>query len=69
MMRLSVAVSHGSTFEPNTTFTDEALGAKAAAEAGRSCGGMTEGRVLLFSFFLERRRGRASETRQTRGVK
>ena len=35
-MRLSVCVNHGSTFELRTTLTEEALGAKAAAEAGSS---------------------------------
>ena len=40
MIRLSVCVNHGSTFELNTTLTDDALGANAAAEAGSSCGGM-----------------------------
>jgi len=39
-MRFSVCVNHGSTLELNTTFTDVALGAKAAAEAGRSWGGI-----------------------------
>jgi hypothetical protein len=33
-MRFSVCVSHGSTFELKTTLTEDALGAKAAAEAG-----------------------------------
>ena len=33
-IRFKVCVNHGSTFELNTTLTDEALGAKAAAEAG-----------------------------------
>ena len=41
-MRLSVCVNHGSTLDPKTTFTDEARGAKAAAEAGNSCGGIVE---------------------------
>jgi hypothetical protein len=40
LIRLSVCVNHGSTFELNTTLTEDALGAKAAAEAGNSCGGM-----------------------------
>jgi hypothetical protein len=40
LMRLSVCVSHGSTFEPRTTLTDDALGAKAAAEAGNSWTGI-----------------------------
>lgn len=35
-IRFSVCVNHGSTFELNTTLTDVALGAKAAAEAGNS---------------------------------
>lgn len=39
-MRLRVCVSHGSTLEPSTTLTEEARGAKAAAEAGSSCGGI-----------------------------
>lgn len=34
LMRLRVWVNHGSTFELNTTLTELALGAKAAAEAG-----------------------------------
>ena len=46
LMRFSVCVNQGSTFELNTTLTDDALGAKAAAEAGRSCGGIEE--VLLW---------------------
>lgn len=33
-------MSQGSTLEPRTTLTDEARGAKAAAEAGRSWTGM-----------------------------
>lgn len=40
LMRLRVCVNQGSTLEPRTTLTDEALGAKAAADAGNSCGGM-----------------------------
>ena len=36
LMRFSVCVNHGSTFELKTTLTEVALGAKAAAEAGRS---------------------------------
>jgi hypothetical protein len=44
-MRFSVCVSHGSTLDPKTTLTDDALGAKAAAEAGKSCGG-----ILSLSF-------------------
>ena len=36
LMRFSVCVNQGSTFELNTTLTEEALGAKAAAEAGSS---------------------------------
>jgi hypothetical protein len=39
-IRFNVAVNHGSTFELNTTLTDEALGAKAAAEAGSNWGGI-----------------------------
>lgn len=39
-VRFSVAVNQGSTFELKTTLTDEALGAKAAADAGNSCGGI-----------------------------
>lgn len=35
-IRLSVCVNHGSTFELRTTLTEDALGAKAAAEAGSS---------------------------------
>lgn len=35
-IRFKVCVNHGSTFELKTTLTDEALGAKAAAEAGSS---------------------------------
>ena len=31
-----VCVNHGSTFDPRTTLTEAALGAKAAAEAGSS---------------------------------
>lgn len=38
--RLRVAVNHGSTLELRTTLTEEARGAKAAADAGNSCGGM-----------------------------
>lgn len=38
--RFSVAVNHGSTLELKTTFTEEARGAKAAADAGNNCGGM-----------------------------
>lgn len=40
LTRFSVCVSHGSTLEPRTTLTDEALGAKAAAEAGKSWTGI-----------------------------
>lgn len=36
LMRFSVCVNHGSTFELKTTLTEEALGANAAAEAGNS---------------------------------
>jgi hypothetical protein len=43
-MRFSVCVNHGSTLELRTTLTEVARGAKAAAEAGRSCGGI--GNVL-----------------------
>jgi len=39
-MRFNVWVNHGSTLDPNTTLTEAALGAKAAAEAGNSCGGI-----------------------------
>lgn len=39
-MRLRVCVSQGSTFELKTTLTDEARGAKAAADAGSSWTGM-----------------------------
>jgi hypothetical protein len=39
-MRLRVCVSQGSIFEPKTTLTDEARGAKAAADAGSSWTGM-----------------------------
>ena len=35
-MRFSVCVNHGSTLELKTTLTEDALGAKAAAEAGSS---------------------------------
>ena len=50
--RLRVAVSQGSTFGPRTTLTDEARGAKAAAEAGRSWGGMSGRRLgLIFWVF------------------
>src|SRR5690349_15022443 len=45
LMRLRVCVTHGSILEPSTTFTEEARGAKAAAEAGNSCGGIS-GRSL-----------------------
>jgi hypothetical protein len=41
-MRFSVCVNHGSTLELRTTLTEVARGAKAAAEAGRSCGGIEE---------------------------
>jgi len=41
-MRFNVAVNHGSTFELKTTLTDEALGAKAAADAGSNWGGIEE---------------------------
>ena len=44
-MRFSVCVNHGSTLELRTTLTEVARGAKAAAEAGRSCGGIE---VLLW---------------------
>lgn len=40
LMRFKVCVSHGSTFDPNTTFTVDDLGANAAAEAGSNCGGI-----------------------------
>jgi hypothetical protein len=40
LMRFSVCVNQGSTFELKTTLTEDALGAKAAAEAGSSCGGI-----------------------------
>jgi hypothetical protein len=33
-----MCVSHGSTLGPKTTWTEETLGSKAAAEAGSSCG-------------------------------
>jgi hypothetical protein len=33
-IRFKVCVNHGSTFELRTTLTEDALGAKAAAEAG-----------------------------------
>jgi hypothetical protein len=39
-MRFNVCVNHGSTFELRTTLTDDALGAKAAAEAGSNWGGI-----------------------------
>lgn len=39
-MRFKVCVSHGSTFDPKTTFTVDDLGANAAAEAGSNCGGI-----------------------------
>lgn len=42
LMRLSVCVNHGSTLEPRTTLTEEARGAKAAADAGNNCGGMAK---------------------------
>jgi hypothetical protein len=35
-----MSVTHRSTFDPKTTWTEEALGLKAAAEAGSSCGGI-----------------------------
>jgi hypothetical protein len=38
--RFSVAVNHGSTLELKTTLTEDARGAKAAADAGNNCGGM-----------------------------
>ena len=41
-MRFSVCVNQGSTLEPRTTLTADALGAKAAAEAGSNCGGIEE---------------------------
>ncbi|KAG7124740.1 hypothetical protein HYQ44_001925 [Verticillium longisporum] len=41
-MRFRVCVSQGSTLAPKTTLTEEARGAKAAAEAGSSCGGISE---------------------------
>jgi len=41
-MRFSVCVNHGSTLELKTTLTEDALGAKAAAEAGSNCGGIEE---------------------------
>jgi hypothetical protein len=41
-MRFSVCVNHGSTLELRTTLTELARGAKAAAEAGRSWGGIEE---------------------------
>lgn len=40
LMRFRVCVNQGSTLEPRTTLTEEARGAKAAAEAGRSCTGI-----------------------------
>src|SRR3569833_750396 len=40
LMRFSVCVSHGSTLEPSTSLTEDARGAKAAADAGSSCGGI-----------------------------
>ena len=43
MMRFSVCVNHGSTLDPSTALTDEARGAKAAAEAGSSCTGIVTG--------------------------
>jgi hypothetical protein len=39
-MRFKVCVNHGSTFELRTTLTEDARGAKAAAEAGSNCGGI-----------------------------
>lgn len=43
LMRFSVLVNHGSTLEPSTTLTEDALGAKAAAEAGNSWTGIMAG--------------------------
>jgi hypothetical protein len=40
LMRFNVWVNHGSTLEDRTTFTEDARGAKAAADAGSSCGGI-----------------------------
>lgn len=40
LTRFSVAVNHGSTLELRTTLTEDARGAKAAADAGSNCGGM-----------------------------
>jgi hypothetical protein len=64
-MRFSVCVNHGSTFELRTTLTEVARGAKAAAEAGKSCGGIeevfcgtTERRYLSSDFFQQNNRGR-----------
>lgn len=42
LIRFSVCVNHGSTFELNTTLTEEARGANAAAEAGNNWGGMSK---------------------------
>jgi hypothetical protein len=65
-MRFSVCVNHGSTLELRTTLTEVARGAKAAAEAGRSCGGIgmfcgtTERRYLSSDFFQQEIRGAAA---------
>lgn len=57
--RLSVCVSQGSTLEPNTTLTEDALGAKAAADAGNNCTGMfavCEERREMYCGSISRRR-------------
>jgi hypothetical protein len=52
-----MCVTHGSTLGPKTTWTEEALGLKAAAEAGSSCGGIE----YIFKFLV------AGKTKQIRG--
>ena len=47
LTRFSVTVNHGSTLELKTTLTDDARGAKAAADAGSNCGGMDTGFSLV----------------------
>jgi len=65
-IRFNVAVNHGSTFELNTTLTDEALGAKAAADAGSNWGGIEE---IYGSYRWRVLRGYAAGDRRARADK
>lgn len=53
LTRFKVCVSQGSTLDPNTTLTEDALGANAAAEAGRSWTGIGDLRRLSKKAFFD----------------